>query len=170
MGVSMQQTARRKKPRGQAVVEFALILPVFLLLTLGIVDMARLFTAYIALTSGVSNAALYAAHGGYDKWCAAAPAIDCTLAPGHTSANPANIGYQIQVETIGLDQTEVQLDAPQCTTKIGGAVGNCGTVAKGTYGKVQISAHYPVTMLTPLMQVLLGGPVQLSAATTASTY
>ena len=50
--------------------EFALILPVFLLLTLGVVDMARVFTSYIALTNGVANAAIYAGQGtNYLKWC-----------------------------------------------------------------------------------------------------
>jgi hypothetical protein len=35
---------------------------------------------------------------------------------------------------------------------------------------VRIVADYQVSMLTPLMDVLLGGPVQMSAATTAATY
>ena len=43
---------RGERSRGQTLVEFALILPVFLVLTLGVVDGARVFTAYIAIKQG----------------------------------------------------------------------------------------------------------------------
>src|SRR5215212_8330604 len=56
--------------RGQSLVEFALILPVILLLTLGIVDAARVFTSWIALNGGVSEASLYASNSvKVTHWC-----------------------------------------------------------------------------------------------------
>jgi Flp pilus assembly protein TadG len=45
---------------GQAIAEFALLVPAFLALTLGVVDGARLFGAYVPLTNAVREGALYA--------------------------------------------------------------------------------------------------------------
>jgi Flp pilus assembly protein TadG len=61
----MAVIARRSRPSqpralGQAIAEFALLLPVFLAVTVGIVDGARLFGAYIPLTNAVREGALYA--------------------------------------------------------------------------------------------------------------
>ena len=74
-----RSASRRQRSRGQAIVEFTLILPVLLLLTVGMVDLARVFSSYIALTDGVREAALFAAEGdGYERWCAIPP--DDTIA------------------------------------------------------------------------------------------
>ena len=99
----------RARSRGQAVVEFALILPVFLLLTLGVVDMARLFTSYISLTNGVSSAAIYAGSGSYLAWCASGAAIPCPAgtAAANKVADPANIAYQIQIDSTGLNPAQI---------------------------------------------------------------
>ena len=94
------------------MVEFALILPVFLLMTVGVVDMARIFTSYIALTNGVASAALYAAQGSnYLNWCASGGAVAC---PAGTPAvrqiaDPANIAYQIKVEATGLKVSSITM-------------------------------------------------------------
>src|SRR5690349_801127 len=56
--------------RGQSLVEFALVLPLFLMMTIGIVDMARVFSANVNLADGVRKAALWASEGSnYDRWC-----------------------------------------------------------------------------------------------------
>jgi hypothetical protein len=175
--VSMQPTVRRKKSRGQAVVEFAIILPVFLLLTLGVVDMARLFTAYVALTNGVSNAALYAAQNSALKWCAITPVVGTDVAcpvgtPGDLSAqalNPNNIGYQLRLEATGLNMVDVLMAVPQCMPTGTTTLVDCTPPVSGTYSQVRISASYRVNMFTPLIQVILGSPfVNMSASTSAA--
>ena len=173
----MQRTDRRKKSRGQAVVEFALILPVFLLLTLGVVDMARIFTAYISLTNGVTNAALFAGQGGYGKWCSTDPLdIPCPTDfapnnPGNIASNAAgSIAYEIQIDAQGLIWTNIHMKAPQCTlTLTGFTTAPCDNAIPKTYSKVTISASYDVTMFTPLMSTILG-PVHMTATTTSVTY
>jgi hypothetical protein len=164
---------RRQRSRGQAVVEFALILPVFLLFTLGVVDMARVFTAYIALTNGVSNAAIYAGQGSnYLKWCTGTPSGDVPcptgVAAGQQQANPDNAAYQIRIEASGLNVPTITLSPPQCTRIIGSTVENCTATGTGIYSNVRIGATYSMTLLTPLMTNLMGGPIRMSAATTAS--
>ena len=52
---------RRERSRGQAVVEFALIIPVFMLLLLLAVDFGRLFFTYIQLNNTAREGAAYAA-------------------------------------------------------------------------------------------------------------
>jgi Flp pilus assembly protein TadG len=160
---------RRQVSRGQAVVEFALILPVFLLLTLGVVDMARVFTSYIALTNGVSSGAIYAGQGGFLKWCATGGSVPCPTGTPATQkiADPDNIAYQINVEASGLTKSAIVMAAPSCTKTGTTITESCTTTSAGAYSQVRISATYDVTLITPLMTTLMGGPVHMTASTTA---
>lgn len=135
------------------------MLPVFLFVTLGVVDMARVFTAYIALTNGVSNAAIYAGQGtGYLKWCASGSSIGGAGCSANLNPNPDNIAYQLQVEATGLTLSNISLDSPLCDT------GACSAAS----ATITISATYQMSLLTPLMTTLMGGPVNMTAATTAA--
>ena len=164
----------RPRSRGQAVVEFALILPVFLLLTLGVVDMARVFTSYIALTNGVSNAAIYAGQSNYLKWCTGSPTaadVACPVgtAAGQQAINPGNAAYQIQVEAVGLTIASIKMQKPQCTLAVSPfTTGDCTLTTDNPYSAVMISAEYKMSLLTPLMNTFLGGPIKMTASTTAA--
>jgi uncharacterized protein (UPF0333 family) len=170
----MQPTIRRQKSRGQAVVEFALILPVFLLLTVGVIDMARIFTAYVALTNGVANAALYAAQNGATKWCAITPDVTdvaCPLPvtpPDQQALNPNNIGYQLRLEATGLNMADLVLSTPQCLLTGTATTEDCTQTGTTIYSQVQISATYRVSLFTPLVSVIVGQFVNMSASTTAA--
>jgi Flp pilus assembly protein TadG len=48
---------RKKHEEGQAIVEFALVLPIFLLLVMGILDFGWLFYNYISVENSARNAA-----------------------------------------------------------------------------------------------------------------
>jgi hypothetical protein len=54
---------RWKSDRGQNLVEAALIVPIFLLLTFGLIDFGTVFYIYLALENGVSQATRYAVTG-----------------------------------------------------------------------------------------------------------
>ena len=59
-----QRTRKRHKmrgQRGQTMVEFAIVLPIFLLLLLGILQFGIAFNHYLALTDGVRAGARYGA-------------------------------------------------------------------------------------------------------------
>jgi Flp pilus assembly protein TadG len=59
---------RAPQGRGQALVELALVLPVILLLTIGVLDGARLFTTHISLLGGTREAVMFASAGdGYEN-------------------------------------------------------------------------------------------------------
>ena len=55
-----------RKQRGQATVEFALILPVFLLLLLGIMEFGLVFHEYLVVTHAAREGARVATLGGTD--------------------------------------------------------------------------------------------------------
>jgi hypothetical protein len=145
---------------GQSLVEFALILPILLLLTAGVVDLARVFASYIALSDAAREAALFAAEGdGYDRWCAYPPddVIACPSgSTGHQAADPDNIAYQILHAAPGLAPGEVTLDAPVCDPS------PCGPESV-----VRIGVTYRMPILTPILGMILGGELPMSSATTA---
>lgn len=123
--------------------EFTLILPVFLLLTIGIVDAARMFNAYVTLNNGVTEAAIFAGTTkGYTKVCPtgttqcpppnlAAGYIDC-------SADYDNVACHLIGDSTFLDLTQLTLDAPSCAA------------ACATGDVVTISASYQFKPLLPV--------------------
>lgn len=167
----------RARGRGQALVEFAIILPLLLLLTVGVLDAARIFTAWIALTNGVREGALYATTGNNaTHWCADGGAIACPFGvdPTYTQAkcdvtaasgpigikcpNNDNIAALVGLETTGLDQIRIDLRAPTC----GG--GSCDSAAATT---VTVSASYQMNMIFPVIGQIFGSPLTMSAQATA---
>ena len=55
-----------KQKRGQAIVEFALVLPVFILILVGIMEFGLVFHQYLVVTSASREGARVAALGGTD--------------------------------------------------------------------------------------------------------
>jgi Flp pilus assembly protein TadG len=72
---------------GQALVEFALMVSVFLLLVLGTFDLARAYLAYTVTSNAVREVARYgAAHYGQSNWQANAQQAGRNLAVGLDTA------------------------------------------------------------------------------------
>jgi Flp pilus assembly protein TadG len=176
--MSPRANRARRRGRGQTVVEFALILPVFLVVTLAVIDGSRAFTAQIELTNGVRNAALFAYKGNYNAWCRdpsdptdADPGMPVTVAcpTGTGSANygadPANLAYRIAAEASGMDRTLITLSQPLCGPGPGAPTSSCASVANPKY--VTITATYRFTTLTPLLSQFWGGNITLTATSTA---
>jgi Flp pilus assembly protein TadG len=74
---------RRQKPRGQAMVEFALVIPVFILLMVGIFDLGRVIWVNDTLSTAAREAARFAiVHGGSDSnTCPMGPAAPTAVVP-----------------------------------------------------------------------------------------
>ena len=90
-------TARLKSERGAELIEFALILPLLLLVVLGIIDFGFLFQRYEVLTNAAREGARLASLPNYTaadvrgRVCAylVAGGVPTTGCPGTTPTNPA---------------------------------------------------------------------------------
>ncbi|RDV09884.1 pilus assembly protein [Arthrobacter sp. RT-1] len=95
----MQKISRRsERPRstreaGAVAVEFALILPIFLVLVLGIAEMGRAFNIQVSLTQAAREAARHAAiHNAESSYTtASAQAVGVAAAPS-VALTAANVG------------------------------------------------------------------------------
>jgi Flp pilus assembly protein TadG len=85
---------RRQRERGQALVELALVLPIFLLLLLGIVQFGSVFRDYIALTDATRVGARQAG-------------VARSLQPA--SAREASVVARIQKAGINLDPAKMTI-------------------------------------------------------------
>lgn len=56
--------AKRERGRGQTLVEFALVLPLFMILLMGVIEFALMFNATLAINFASRNASLIAAEAG----------------------------------------------------------------------------------------------------------
>jgi Flp pilus assembly protein TadG len=85
---------RKSHDRGAAAVEFALIIPVLLLLVFGIIEFSRLYNEQISLTNAARSAARVMAIGNNQGDAASAaidasPALNPVLTSGQVSFSPA---------------------------------------------------------------------------------
>jgi Flp pilus assembly protein TadG len=75
---------RRNKPRGQAMVEFALIFPIFILLLVGIFDLGRVIWVNDTLATAAREAARFAIVHGPKSACPVGPS---TVIPVYDAAS-----------------------------------------------------------------------------------
>lgn len=120
--------ARRPNTAGQAVVEFALIVPIALLLLLGIGDFARLYTTAITVESAVREAADYGAFQG-SNWLSTNTALTeagmqeraCTAAstlPDYKSSDPNNTCTNPTVTYALVNPNSIDCAAPVPADKL----------------------------------------------------
>ncbi|WP_113719564.1 TadE/TadG family type IV pilus assembly protein [Arthrobacter dokdonensis] len=117
-------TSRLGSERGAAAVEFALVVPVLLLLLFGIIEFGRVYNAQIELTGAAREGARVMAIGN-DPAAARAAAK-----AGAPSLNPALTDAQLAVVTTGTDPS------------------SCLKAAGAANVSVTVTARYPLTFLT----------------------
>jgi hypothetical protein len=76
-------TSRKRRQGGQALLEFALVLPIFMVALLGMIDLGRVIWANDSLTNAAREAARYAiVHGGSRSTaCPVGPPAQGTIIP-----------------------------------------------------------------------------------------
>jgi len=132
--------------RGQSLVEFALVLPVFLLLLFGVIDGGRAIFAYNQM-SQVTRAVARASTTCFDT----TPACDQTSGPIASSIASQAAGYQSPVTWT------VQCVDPTTGTVLGGAT----PCSPGDLVRVSIAASF--SLLTPIASSF--GPVNVGSKT-----
>jgi len=179
--VSQIRRTGRRRGRGQSLAEFALILPVFMVMTLAVVDGARVYMAQIALTNGVREAALFAVKGNYNAWCrnpsdpsqadssmpVSVPCPSGTTA-AHYGADPGNLAFRIAADASGMNPAQIVLAQPLCGLGPGAPTLSCSAVTNPVY--VTVKATYTFHPITPILSQIWGSSLVLSATSTGRTY
>ena len=117
---------------GTTLLEFALVLPIFVLLLFAVADFARLFYVEMTLQNAVREAGRYAITGNHEP------------DPNHQGQNLSRVQsiYQVaQQEAMGLDVSNLQI------VSVNGGNGSAG----GPGDTVTISLTTDLTIMTPIV-------------------
>lgn len=144
---AMQSLKQHDGARGQDLIEFALVLPLLLLLLTGIMEFGLAVMAY----NTVANAAREGARYGVVRLHSVRNADDCQGYAGEIAAAARQL-------TTGLDQGALTFDV-QCVTS-------------PTTGRlqVQVEAEYTHQFITAPVIMALGGDGTLTMVTVSTMY
>ena len=152
-------SARRRRTRGQSLVEFALVLPVLLFLTLIALDFGRVYLGYINLQNMARIAANFAANNS-SAWDATPNANDAKLKTQYYNQIIADAqAINCQLNDTNGDGT---LNADDFTPTFTDRNGNGDTTDLGDSGQVQIGCRFGV--ITPGIAAILGNSVKVAAS------
>ena len=145
------RAGRRKRSRGQALVEFALILPVFMLVMLIAIDFGRLFFTYIQVNNAAREGAAYGAGNPTSTTGITSRAQQETNAQGQRGENPITV-------TAG------------CADSSGALPGGCADApgGSGTGNTITVGVGENFTFLTPLINGAFGNNFKVGASATAA--
>jgi Flp pilus assembly protein TadG len=129
---------------GNTLLESAMVTPLLLVLTFGLVDFATMFYVYLTMETGVSQATRFAVTGA---------TMEDPDNPGTQLSREGTIKAAMKDATAGLDMSAMTFTfshmTPGSTTWAGGAGG------PGDIGRV--SVEYDWEPLTPIVRPLLSG-------------
>ena len=127
---------RRERPRGQALVELALVLPIFFLLVFGLVDLGRAVFIYNSLAEASRDGA---------RW-------GSVQARAHNEASRTTIEDHVVDLLVGVPSPTVTAD---CTPR--GGLSGCTAL-----DVLLVRVESDVEMITPLLGAIIG-PLHLEA-------
>ena len=136
-GSPRPRAGRRRRSRGQALVELALVTPVLLLLLLGAVDLGRLFYARISVNNAAREGAMAAAQAP-GSFSSGSPCGPSNVVMCAATREPRGSFVTVSPADVALSCS------PSCAKTYGTTV------------RVTVTGHFQV--LTPLIWVFTGGP------------
>jgi Flp pilus assembly protein TadG len=137
--MSKQSVKRKFKDRGQAVVEFALVMVFFLMILLAVLDLGRAYLSVVALENAAAEGALY---GSANPTC---------LAQGDCGDPQNSIDYRVRHESVGglLDPSAMLVD---------------WTDSPVIGGQLAVTVTYPYHPIIPLLSAAGADPIWLSSS------
>ncbi len=161
------QGSDRRRSRGQALVEFALVIPLFLLMLFGLVDMARLVHANSALSQAAREGARVASVQAY--WVGET-GTDCgpggPTCPANEAAFRANVltaanGLMVAVGTIDDSQLHLSCTGASAATPTGAWTSppnGCSSqsVRQSPGARVSVRVAMDFEPITPIIGQLIG--------------
>ena len=135
--------ARRRRfgsLRGQTMIEFVLVAPLYFLLTFAVIDFGRMFFVQMSVQQAVQEAARYASTGQH----AADPKN-----PGQNLSRIASITQAVQNAAVGANIANVQVSS------LAGGAGSAG----GPGDTVTVSVTTNLALMTPMVAKFFPGGV-----------
>ena len=143
------------RSRGQSLVEFAIILPVLLLLVAGAIDLGRAYFTSISLENAVKEGAFF---GARDPECATDATVDCD--------DPTNVEARVDLELDGQPITNFQAKCFAAGSTVftgpGKALADC--VDGDLY---YVRAESPFNLITPIIANIVGSTITLASDASA---
>lgn len=121
------------------MVEFVLVLPVLLILLAGLLDLGRLYFAYVAVTDAAAEGATYAA-------LFYPPEQSTTCLPEDLDDPVCEAAREASHGMVQLDEAEIIVDCPSCPNPFSG-------------DPITVTVIYPFTLVTPIVEAMLPGSV-----------
>jgi Flp pilus assembly protein TadG len=152
-----RRTRLRRDERGQGMVEFAIVLPVFILLIVGLIEFGATYSGIISFRQGIREAGRQASVGtfGSNTTCPQDPEAPAAVPPG---PNPNTI----KIICMAKDQAGVKNSTAVYVKFLDVDLGTPGTY---TVGKaILVCAVDPLTSITGLMKPLFNGRYAKSKA------
>jgi Flp pilus assembly protein TadG len=141
---------RWKSAKGQNLIEAAVIVPIFLLLTFALIDFGTVFYIYLALENGVSQATRYAVTGQQ---------MDDPMNPGQKLSRDQSIRNAMRQATPTLTIPDSAFSFYDVTKSAAGS-GGPGDV-------IRVRVNYTVALFTPLVRSFFtNGQLTLSVSST----
>ncbi len=151
--VGLPKIRGRERSRGQSVVEFALVLPILLLLLAAAIDFGRLFYAYVAVENAAKEGALY---GARSPLCDDSTNVNC--------ADPDNVAWHVANEASNLTDSSgnsLLASTVACRNPSGVLVQPINDCLDGyTY---QVTVTTPFQLITPILSSIVGQSITLRA-------
>ena len=160
--------ADRRKGRGQALVEFAITLPILVLLVAGVVELGRGYTFAMATSNAARDGARYVA-GKTSTTNGPGLANMCSLVKADLAAVTANVVCPTQVNhappfVAGVDYTAPVAGQAVVAVYCGTSVNCTGSVTTMYQSEVDVYVYYGFSDLN-----LLGGGITISGSSRATT-
>lgn len=143
--------------RGQSVVEFALIIPVMLLLLAGAIDLGRAFYAYVAVENAAKEGALY---GARHPMCGTESA---------SCPKPRNVPWIVENEAANLKDgsgNSLLTTEVSCKTPAGGLIQPMNDCTNGNIYVVRVTSSF--RLITPILGDLTSSNLTLGATSEAT--
>jgi len=126
--------------RGQSMIEFVLVAPLYFLLTFAVIDFGRMFFVQMSVQQAVQEAARYASTGQH---------LSDPNNPGQNLTRIASITQEVEQAAIGANVTSVQISS---------AAGGAGS-AGGPGDTVTVSVTTNLALMTPMVSTFFPGGV-----------
>lgn len=160
--------SRRSKSRAQALVEFALTLPILMLLVAGLLELGRGYTFGVATSDAARDAARYVA-GKTSTTNGPGLAAMCNIVTADLQAMTSNISCATQVMhappfVAGTDFTKPAAGQAVVVVYCGGSANCTGSTTTLYNSEIDVSVYYGFSDLN-----ILGGGITIAGSSRSTT-